>query len=177
MDTDALRAQVQSWLSILDDSTYYELLSLLEIADQGAVQAAFHEFSVSFHPDRHRGQPEDIRSGVTTIYRRGAEAYGVLRDETSRAAYDLAMAQGHLRLPSVTGLAANAKEAQSLTTLCQTAGGRLHAKQAERALSEKQIQEAERLFGKALLAEGHNPELEDGMKRLLQIARDQAHID
>ena len=45
--------RVYEWAAVLDDSTYYELLGVLEIADDAALKAAFHEFALAFHPDCH----------------------------------------------------------------------------------------------------------------------------
>lgn len=171
MDPVTLRRTIDTWLKILDQSTYYELLGILEIADDGAIQKAFHEFSQSFHPDNHRGAPEDVRRDVTAIYRRGAEAYGVLRDPNSRTAYDLALSQGALRLHQGTGSSPAPDAAVSLESVCKTAGGRLHARQAERALSERKPDEAFALFRKASIAEGKNAELEDRFKMLFEISK------
>lgn len=170
MRDDELRARVESWLSVLEDSSYYELLGILEIAGDEAVQAAFHEFSQSFHPDNHRSADENLRADITRIFKRGAEAYRVLRDPRSRASYDLAMAQGALRLTS-QGQESSTKTNESLDATCRTSGGRLHARQAERALSERDLDNARALLRKALLAEGDNPELESRFRELFKLAQ------
>jgi DnaJ-class molecular chaperone len=87
VDPVTLRRTIDTWLKILDQSTYYELLGILEIADEGAIQKAFHEFSQSFHPDNHRGAPEDVRRDVTAIYRRGAEAFGERKPDEAFAQF------------------------------------------------------------------------------------------
>jgi DnaJ-class molecular chaperone len=165
-----LRARVKSWLSVLDESSYYELLGILEIAGDEAIQAAFHEFSLSFHPDNHRGAPAELRADVTRIFKRGAEAYRVLRDANSRAAYDRALAQGALRLTAPTQ-GPQADTSESLESCCLTPGGRLHARQAERALRERKLDEAHHLYRKAVLAEGINLELEERFRSLFDLAR------
>lgn len=172
MSSDHLRETVLSWLEILDDSSYYELLGLLEIADDSAIQKAFHEFSSSFHPDRHRRETEALREGVTAIYRRGAEAYGVLRDPKKRAAYDLALAQGQLRLnPGQTGSPHSPRVSAALSGLCSSKAGQLHARQLERAISERDWELSEHLLRKALLAEGQNPEFATLARDLIRKAR------
>lgn len=172
MNSDSLRESVLSWLEILDDSSYYELLGLLEIADDSAIQKAFHEFSTSFHPDRHRGESSAIREGVTAIYRRGAEAYGVLRDPKKRAAYDLALAQGQLRFnPGQTTTPNSKSQATALPGLCSTKAGRLHARQLERAISERDWELCEHLLRKTLLAEGDNQQLAEVGRNLIRIAQ------
>jgi DnaJ-class molecular chaperone len=154
----------------LEDSTYYELLGILEIAGDEAVQSAFHEFSQSFHPDNNRGADEKLRADITRIFKRGAEAYRVLRDPRSRAAYDLAMAQGALRLTG-HGQGPAEKTNESLEATCRTSGGRLHARQAERALSERELDNAHALLRKALVAEGDNPDLERRFRELFKVAQ------
>ena len=168
MNSDTLREQVEAWLKILDHSTYYEILGLLEIADESAIQNAFHQFSENFHPDRHRGHPAEIRAGVTRVYRRGAEAYGVLRDPKKRAAYDVAMSQGHLRWNPGHS---SPKSADDLVSLCKTKAGAFHARQAERAISEKNWEMSRSLLRKALLAEDTNSELEERADELLRLAQ------
>ncbi len=161
---------IVSWLDILDSSSYYELLGLLEIADDDAIQNAFHTFSKSFHPDRHRAAPENIQKAVAKIYSRGAEAYGILRREVSRQAYDLALSQGVLRLTPGKARPQVLRTSESLESACKTPGGRLHARQLERALSENKWEEARHLLRKALLSENLNEELEKRYHALLQLA-------
>jgi DnaJ-class molecular chaperone len=86
-DTDLTR-----WLQVLDDLTYYELFGLSPGAEPDAVRAAFHAFSDAFHPDRHITRPEEEREGLSTIFKRGTEAYMVLSQDELRAAYDAQIA-------------------------------------------------------------------------------------
>lgn len=171
MNSGTLREKVAAWLSILDLSTYYEILGLLEIADDSAIQKAFHEFSENFHPDRHRAQPPEIREDVTRIYRRGAEAYGVLRDPQKRAAYDLAMNQGHLRWNPGHTADSSSPPPDDLASLCHTKAGALHARQLERAISERNWEMSRSLLRKALLAEDMNSALEKRANELLHLAK------
>ena len=170
MNEGELRTLVESWLTILDDSNYYELLGVLEIADDEAIQRAFHKFSQSFHPDNHRKSPADVRQGVTHIFKRGAEAYGVLRDPKSRAAYDLALAQGALRYSRSGGGRDSQGTEHGLEALCRTAGGRLHARKAERALSEGNVEEAKKEMHHAQTAECISITLENRFRELLELA-------
>ncbi len=167
-----LIAQVENWLEILERANYYELLGILEIADEGAIQRAFHDFSVNFHPDRYRGEPDALVHAITKIYQRGAEAYGVLRDPKTRAKYDIALSQGALRYTPGRTQHDNATATdQELAASATTRGGQLHARQAERALSEGDIDLAQHLIDKALLAEGDNPEFSRRADELLLLVR------
>ncbi len=170
-DDALLRQKVLDWLEVLDDTSYYDLLGLLEIADDSAIQTAFHQFSESFHPDAHRSSSREVREAVTIIFKRGAEAYRVLKDPKTRAAYDLALAQGALRYFPTSGSRDSQGAQRGLETLCKTKGGQLHARQAERALSEGQLEEARALLEKAQTAEGINIPLQNKFQELFQVAK------
>src|SRR3954466_2218566 len=90
--------RVYEWASVLDDSSYYELLGVLEIADDAALKEAFHEFALAFHPDAHRDHDPELTRLARLVFQRGAEAYRVLSHPDLRPRYDLALAKGQLRL-------------------------------------------------------------------------------
>lgn len=167
-DDDVAR-RLGAWLEVLDSSSYYELLGVLEIADDGAIQDAFRVFSQAFHPDQHRSADDDVRSQAAHIYKRGVEAYGVLRDPARRAEYDLALAKGQLRLGRAEREGVGA--AQSLDDLCKTPAGRLHARRAERALSENNLEQAEQCLVAALSDEGENRQLAERLKAVRTLLR------
>ncbi len=173
-----LKHAINDWLAVLDQSNYYELLSASPKATQEEIQRCFHEFSLAFHPDRHREAPLPLLKATTQIFKRGVEAYGVLRKQDSRAQYDIALTRGQLRLrdaadthgsskgsisPSATGLLA-------VTQLCRTPAGQLHARQAEREMSNQQGDKALALLEKSLLAEGENPQLKEAIEQLRLVA-------
>lgn len=167
MGTLQLLDQVEAWLDILEQASYYELLGILEIADDTAIKSAFYEFSENFHPDRHRGQPAELVAAITKIYQRGAEAYGVLRNPRTRAQYDLALNQGSLRLnPGQTQME---NKGTDLVSLAVTKAAQLHARQLERALAAGSIREATDLLRKALLSDGGNAALEERGRELLAL--------
>jgi curved DNA-binding protein CbpA len=79
---------VFAWVEALDDLSYYELFGLDPVATADDIQAAFHAFCDTFHPDGHVDRDEAERRALTTIFKRGTEAYGVLVDPGLRAQYD-----------------------------------------------------------------------------------------
>lgn len=95
MDT-ALRLSIAA--AQLDRVTYYELLNVAPDAERQALQQAFHRFALVYHPDRHVDATDGLREIATRIFERGVEAYGVLRDPTSREAYEKAILAGDKRL-------------------------------------------------------------------------------
>jgi curved DNA-binding protein CbpA len=86
-DVDHLSA----WLVAIDGMTYYDLLGVLPEADIDELRDAFHVFCETFHPDGHTGRGAAERESLTTIFKRGTEAYAVLTDERLRAQYDAQM--------------------------------------------------------------------------------------
>jgi len=84
----------QDRLDLLD---YYTLLGVARDASPDQIRQAFHTFALKFHPDNHSESAEKLRR-ATQIFRRGAEAYRILRDPAARKAYDSGLQTGKLRL-------------------------------------------------------------------------------
>ncbi len=80
----------------LDQLDYYTLLGVAPGANADAIREAFHTFALKFHPDNHGGTANEARA--TQIFRRGTEAYRVLRDPAKRKSYDETLKEGNLRL-------------------------------------------------------------------------------
>jgi curved DNA-binding protein CbpA len=83
---------VFAWLKVLDDLTYYELVGVAPNASADDVRNAFHVFCDTFHPDRHFARPSEERHALSTIFKRGTEAYVVLCDVGLRTHYDAQLA-------------------------------------------------------------------------------------
>jgi curved DNA-binding protein CbpA len=79
---------IRAWIDVLDELTYYELFGVAAGAEADEIRAAFHAFCDAFHPDRHFGRTGDERDAITTIFKRGTEAYLVLCDPGLRGHYD-----------------------------------------------------------------------------------------
>jgi DnaJ-class molecular chaperone len=161
-------ARVYEWHSVLEDSSYYELLGVLEIADDAAVKAAFHEFALAFHPDRHPEYEVHSAAVLREVFQRGAEAYRVLSHPELRPQYDLALAKGLLRLggsevPRVANVGVGAK---SLDELCHTASARRYAGRADQLISAGDLQGAKRELMLAIREDGENPELAERLDAL-----------
>lgn len=160
--------RVYEWAAVLDASSYYELLGLLEIADDEAVKVAFHEFALAFHPDAHTDYDPQTADLSRQVFQRGAEAYRVLSHPLLRPRYDLALAKGQLRLggsevPRVANVGVGAK---SLDELCLTASARLYAGRADDLISQGDLSGAKRELMLALREDGENPELAERLDAL-----------
>ena len=94
---------VFGWFEALDDLSYYELFGVAQTAAVDEIHAAFHVFCDTFHPDRHVPRPDDERSAVLAIFKRGTEAYAVLSDAGLRGQYDEQLAhRPSARPPRIT---------------------------------------------------------------------------
>ena len=163
---DVLR--VYEWAEVLEVSNYYELLGVLEIADDSAVKSAFHEFALAFHPDAHLDFDVETAQVARQVFQRGAEAYRVLSHPDLRPRYDLALAKGQLRLggsevPRVANVGVGAK---SLDELCRTASARRYATRADALISAGDLTGAKRELMLALREDGTNPELAERLDAL-----------
>lgn len=155
-------ARLLQWCEVIDESSYYEILGVLEGADALAVKSAFHKFALAFHPDNHLDAPDEVRDAARLVFRRGAEAYRVLSDAGLRAKYDLSLARGHLRLASgEIPKAALDGALQSLEDVARTAAAKLCARRADGYLGAGDLAAAKRELKMALHHDGSNPELEE----------------
>jgi curved DNA-binding protein CbpA len=155
--------RIFEWDALIDQSSYYEILGLLEIADASAIRKAFHEFAVAFHPDAFPEADDETADALRRVFQRGAEAYRVLSRPESRADYDLALAKGQLRLEDTVApppLARNS-DIRSLDELCRSPGARRYAKRAEQLISAGDLGGAKRELQMALREDGENPDLVD----------------
>jgi curved DNA-binding protein CbpA len=81
----------------LDKLDYYALFGLRASAKEADIRDAFHRFALLFHPDRYVDDPER-RAAALPVFKRGTEAYRVLKNSLLRARYDKVLGSGRLRL-------------------------------------------------------------------------------
>lgn len=160
--------RIFEWDELLDRSSYYELLGLLEIADAGAVRKSFHEFALAFHPDAFPHADEETADALRRVFQRGAEAYRVLCHPASRADYDLALAKGQLRLDATIAPPPLSRHSdiRSLDELCRSPGARRYAKRAEALISSGDLSLAKRELQMALREDGENHDLAERLDAL-----------
>jgi curved DNA-binding protein CbpA len=164
MDADD-RVRLDAWDEVLDDATYYEILGVLEIADDDAIRRAFLQFCLAFHPDAHPDADPDTERRLQRLFQRGAEAYRTLSDANRRAEYDLAQAKGQTRLGVEAD--AHATGVRSLDDLCRSASGKLYAQKADRLISAGDLEGAKRALLSAIRAEPEpDPALDERLDAL-----------
>ena len=151
---------VLTWDELIDDSNYYEILGILEIADDGAIKEAYWQFARAFHPDAHPQANPELEAALRRIFQRGVEAYRTLSDHKLRADYDMALARGALRLKDSRLPPEKLGGAKGLEDLCVSMGARLAARKADQLISAGQLAEAKQQLELAIRQDdGGNAEL------------------
>jgi len=160
--------RIFEWDELLDQSSYYEVLGVLEIADSAAIRKAFHEFAVAFHPDAFPHADDETADALRRVFQRGAEAYRVLSRSELRSDYDMALAKGQLRLDTSIAPAplTRPSDIRSLDELCHSPGARRYAKRAEEHISAGNLSSAKSELQLALREDGDNPDLAERLDAL-----------
>ena len=167
--SDSTVERVLAWHEVLDESSYYEILGVLEMAGEDTIRRAFHVFAAAFHPDAHAGADPATLKAVERVFQRGAEAYRVLSRPELRRKYNLGLARGQLRLalgePGTRP--AGGSGAPSLGELCQSPSARLAAQRAEELIDRGELRAARRELELALRHDGdRNPALSERLEAL-----------
>ena len=87
------RQQILGLAAHLAGLDYYQVLKVDRKAQLPEIKKAFFRESQAWHPDRFYGSSdEQLKYAVMSVYKRIAEAYGVLRDPDLRPRYDAQLA-------------------------------------------------------------------------------------
>ncbi len=170
------RVRVLVAVAQLDRASYYDLLRVAPGAGRSELQQAFHAFALAFHPDRHRGEEDDVQEAAKQVFERGVEAYTVLRDPEFAAFYDKRLAEGALRLTAEDfeqyarrdRLRASAHPPARITKSppspesafvegMKTKDGRIVAERVEKLIREQRYREAYLQIGLLETVEPDNP--------------------
>ena len=164
--------RLQEWNEVLDDSSYYEILGVLEICDDEALREAFRSFALSFHPDLFRDTAEPVQAAVRRIYQRGNEAYRVLGDRELRIRYDMGLARGKRRMedaltPKTEAPPPLSMKSRPLDELARSGGAKLAAQKAAKLLEKGDLEAAKKELEKALTYDGNaNPALAERIEAI-----------
>jgi DnaJ-class molecular chaperone len=142
-------ALIFAWLQVLDELTYYELFGIASEANTDEVREAFHEFCDTFHPDRHITRASDERHALSTIFKRGTEAYLVLTDGALRSHYDTQLSVRPSGRPQRMGFSPLSRpplnrpaDATSLDEAARTSAARPFARRAEELIRQGDLRQA-----------------------------------
>ena len=153
------------WLRTVESKSYYEILGVEQNAAPLAIKAAFHAFGLRYHPDRYTGDPLEIRQAAGEVFKRGVEAYRVLRRPSLRARYDLQLRDGKgLRLDDRKIEEKAPIPQRTLEMIAKTPKGKEFAKKAERFMSIGKLDEARVQLVNACQCEPYNAELAERLK-------------
>jgi curved DNA-binding protein CbpA len=160
---DALGIYLQS----LAKKSYYDVLRVSRDATAAQIKAAFHEFSLLYHPDRYVDSPPEVGEVATEIYKRGVEAYRCLSRRPLRERYERALGRGKLRLePSRPSTAPPPPPMRTLEMIARTRSGRGHAVKADRLISAGELEQARVELVGACQCEPDNEELAERLRIL-----------
>jgi DnaJ-class molecular chaperone len=168
---------LDTWLSLLDQLSYYELFRVHPRASQDDLKNAFHAFAADWHPDSHMWRDRAERAKIDAIFKRGTEAYRVLGDPTLRAQYDVALTKGNKRPAELVAAATGAGPASlapksvRLIDQLKIAGSRAFVIKAQELEKKGDFRQAKLQLAIALNLEGNNAALEDYAKRLDEKSR------
>ena len=96
---DAFWERVMALAETLDAMTYHQLLDVEVDAPREVIEEVYYRRARNLHPDRHAYETDPRRQqALVRLYARFGEAFRVLRDPVTRAAYDVELAAGRTRL-------------------------------------------------------------------------------
>jgi curved DNA-binding protein CbpA len=164
---DALGVFLQS----LERKSYYDILRVAPAAGAADVKAAFHDFSLLYHPDCYVDATPDVIELASEIYKRGVEAYRCLSRKPERDRYDKSLGRGKLRPePSrVSTMPPAPPPARTLETVALTPRGKQLALRADRAITAGKFEDARVQLVSACQCEPDNEELQERLQLLYEV--------
>jgi curved DNA-binding protein CbpA len=149
---DEERRELENFFSRLRQAQdYYDLLGVTRNTDSNAVKRAYHGLARRFHPDRfHQDAGTDLHAQLQTAFARIAQAYETLKDEQSRASYNLRL-EG-LRRARKAGLIETPPKRDGRTGGQQVSSPKKPDRPAGASTSSEPNEEAEKSFQRGLSA-------------------------
>jgi curved DNA-binding protein CbpA len=147
--------------------SYYEILGVDPSATTEDIVAAFHEFALECHPDRHVDEGTETAAFAAEIFKRGAEAYNILTKVELRKKYDAGLDHGRLRLdPERRSTVPPPPPVRTLEMIARTPAAKRHAIKADRLISIGKLDEARVQLVSAMQQDAGNEELEERLQIL-----------
>jgi DnaJ-class molecular chaperone len=164
---------VFAWLQALDELSYYDLFGLEPSATHDEIQQAFHVFCDTFHPDGHLGRGAAEVRALSTIFKRGTEAYSVLLDPGLRAQYDEQLAHRRGAQPPRVSFSPLSRPpsrgpsgAASLEDSVQSPAARPFARRAEELMTKGDLRQAKLQLVMANHMDPGNAALEQALREV-----------
>ncbi len=131
------------WAESLETMHYYDVLRVSPDASAKDIQHAFHALSLLCHPDKFASDSDEVIQAASTVFKRLAEAYHVLRRPLTRTRYDaqLALSAGS-KFDEHAVSAKPTFEQRTLTMIARNPKAKQFASKADRFLSNGQLEEA-----------------------------------
>jgi len=165
----ASKEALSLFLRSLDRKSYYDILRLPRDAGDAAVKAAFHEFSLLYHPDRHVDSPRDVGAIASEIYKRGVEAYRCLSRRPARERYDRAVKRGKIRIEaSRPSTAPPPPLLRTLEMIARSARAKKFAVKADRLIAIGKLEDARLQLVNSCQCEPDNEELAERLQILYE---------
>ena len=161
------REALTVFLRSIEQKSYYAILRVPEDASQADVKAAFHDFSLLYHPDRYVDSPVEIGEVATAIFKRGVEAYRCLSRPDARARYDKSRSRGAGGRPPPPK-APEPPPMRTLETIANNPHAKQYARKADRLLTIGHLEEARVQLVSACQADPYNEELSERLTLLYE---------
>jgi curved DNA-binding protein CbpA len=165
----ATREALQLYLASLDKKTYYDVLRVGRDASPAAIKAAFHAFSLLYHPDRFVDSSTEVGAVASEVYKRGVEAYRCLSQRDTRERYDRALARGKVRIdPWLPSTRPPPPPVRTLEMIARTPSGKKLAEKADRLIAIGRLEDARVQLVEAVQREPENDELSERLQYLFE---------
>ena len=150
-DTRAKRREIAEAFETLRAKTHFEALGLQRTATEAQVKEAYFGLARRFHPDTHH-DPDmaDLRDKLESVFIRLGEAYEVLRNPRSRAAYESELASRMPRAPAPAPSAAAAPPVPAPVPEMDPAAAALSVRRAEKLMEQGKYWDAIQLLEPAV---------------------------
>jgi tetratricopeptide (TPR) repeat protein len=100
-DVEAKRREIAEAYETLRAKSHFQALGVERTATDAQVKEAYFRLAKRFHPDTHHDpNMADLRDKLESVFIRLGEAYEVLRNPRSRAAYESELASREPRVPA-----------------------------------------------------------------------------
>jgi len=159
--------EIRALAQILDELDYYSVLEIAPDVSASEIRAAYHRATRRFHPDGHRTIGDELRPMLSSIAKRVAEAYSVLRDSRRRQVYDQQLRgdAARVRMPLAQAEAEADRQSRD-ARLGKTPNGRRYFVVAQGDLARGDKISAERNLRTALTFEPDNGVFKDLLAKL-----------